>query len=133
MPLDREHMTVASRIMLPADALFFAVVGANWLTTSRDRLLASPGLEWADRLLPIKAWGALYILVAVVILAALTQGQRVWCRAALLFAGLITLGWAALLAVGALVSGVSPSGWAWPAYVACACWASYRSLTVRER
>lgn len=132
MPLTRATVTSSSRLMLPAYVAFFAVVGGNWLATPRERLLASPGLAYADALLTIRAWGALFLGAAVVMAAALATRHRDAFRGALLFCFLTLLCWAAVMVFAAFRSETTPSGWAWPAFIATACLASYRSLTARE-
>lgn len=132
MPLDRQHVTAASRVMLPTYAGFFAVVGGNWLLTPADRLLASPGLAYADALLTIRAWGALFLGAALLMVAALAARHRDAFRAALLFCFFTLLVWAGVMGAAAINGTASPSAPAWPTFIACACLASYRSLTRRE-
>lgn len=132
MPLDRTHMTVASRIMLPRYVVFFAVVASNYLFTPLGRLLESPGLSYANELMSLRWWGLAFLAAALAMFAALLRRERDWFRAALLFCRLAMLVWVVVLAFAALLGQASPSAWVWPWLVEGACKASYRSLTVRE-
>jgi hypothetical protein len=132
MPLDRAHVTVASRIMLPMYVVFFAVVGANYLTASMTRLQASPMLRYADRLMSIRVWGALFLGCALLMLAALIRHNRSLYRYGLFVCFFSALTWTAVAIAGIFAEPVSYSAWAWPALVAAACMASNRSLAKGE-
>lgn len=132
MPLDRAHVTAASRIMLPVYVVFFALVGGTYLFTPLGRLQQSPGLAYADALLTLRAWGGLFVAAALLMSAALVAHRREWFRFALMFCGLAMAVWAIVLVLAFLDGGASPTAWVWPGLVVAACVASYRSLTVKE-
>lgn len=132
MPLTRETVTAASRVMLPTYVVLFIVIGANYLTTPEPRLLASPALAYASAWMPLNAWGWTFLTVAALMLIALLSGRRGLFRYALLVAMIAMIVWAGVFILAAFRGGASPSAWIWPAFVAAACLASYRSLSHRE-
>lgn len=132
MPLTRETVTAASRIMLPTYVILFIVIGANYLTTPEPRLLASPALAYASAWMPLDAWGWTFLTVAALMLIALVSGKRGLFRYALLVAMIAMLVWAGVLALAGFRANASPSAWIWPGFVAAACLASYRSLSRGE-
>lgn len=133
MPLTREHVTAASRIMLPTYPVFLLVVGLNLTFTSDARLLASPGLSYAARSFDLTFWGIGFLTVALVLAAALLVHRRHWYQVGLGVAISWLLIWTGVLALAALNGGASPTAWVWPAFIARACWASLVSLEVGER
>ena len=126
------NVTIASRVMLPIYPLFAAGVGLSFVATPLDRLIATPSLRYAQDLVGLRAWGIGYLLVAALLAGALLAGsRRVYCYGL----AVMTL-WLAVYAVMVLVSAFTAasswSAWAWPAFVAAACWASLLSLSARE-
>lgn len=125
------EVTVASRIMLPTYVALFAFVGVNYMTTG-ERLTESPSLAFADSVLSMPAWGAMFLAASAVMVTALMMHERIWFRFAL-WLGIVCLAiWSALFLAAAIWSSASPSGWTWPAFVAVACFASDRSLLKGE-
>lgn len=133
MPLDRAHLTVASRIMVPAYAVFFAFLGANFTLAPFRRLAASPMLRYADQVLSIRLWGALFVTCALLMAAATVLKHRDLYRFALLLCAMSMSVWALVAIAGIFVEPVSYSAWVWPALVATACFASNRSLVRDNR
>lgn len=133
MVLDRDHVTVASRIMLPTYVVFFSVIGGNFALAQRPRLFESPMLRYADHLMPIQLWGGLFVTCALIMLAAMLRRDRLLYRYGLLVCGMAMAVWTAVAVVGLLVEPISYSAWAWPAFVTCACAASDRSLSKHEQ
>lgn len=131
-PLDRAHITAASRIMLPTYVVFFGVIGVNFLGGPSDRVVASPMLRYADQLMSIRAWGVLFLACCLLMVAALALRHRELYRWALLVCGLSMTVWALVAIAGAFTEPVSFSAWAWPALAAAACFASNRSLVKHE-
>ena len=125
-------MTVASRIMLPVYVLFFAGLGINYLATPPARLKASPALAYAASIMPLPAWGALFLAAAVLMAAALVTGARTLYRFALLLCALAMGVWTVLNIAAVFATKATPGGWLWPFLVVAACAASYRSLTAGE-
>lgn len=132
MPLDRDHVTRASRIMLPTYAAFFGILGTIYLAAPLAKLTASPGLAYADHLLSLRWWGALFLAAAVTMVAALVRRRREWFVAALFLCGLSMAVFSAAQVAAVTVGGASPGSPFWPGFVTAACVASYRSLTARE-
>lgn len=130
--LDRDTITVASRLMIPAYAVFFAVVGSNFLLAPEHRLAATPGLQYAAVTGGIRLYGCLFLLVAAIITGALVSRRREPCLYALYVAAISMFLWAILQFVAVFFSAASPSGWCWPGLICTACIASSRSLRRRE-
>lgn len=133
MPLTRANVTVASRVMLPAYTIFFAVVGASLITTPLARLAATPMLRYADTIMSVRIWGALFVACALLMAAALARHHRTMFRFALLVCFFSMVLWAVVAILGVFYEPVSYSAWAWPALVAAACMATNRSLAKGER
>lgn len=132
MPLTRANVTAASRITLPFYVVFYGVTGLNYLLTPRDRLLETPALSYADRVMPLPAWGGLFLIAALLMAAALVTGHRGLFRYALLLCGLSMTVWTVLTIAAAFGSSTSPGAWVYPALAVVGCIASYRSLTAGE-
>ena len=132
MPLDRAHVTVASRVMLPAYVVFFAGLGVNYVATPDSRLKASPALDYAAQFMSLPAWGGLFLVASALMFVALVSRRRVLYRYALLLCAYSMGVWTLANILAAFHSDATPLGWLWPAIVVAACVASYRSLTVRE-
>ena len=132
MPLTKENLTVASRIMLPTYVVVFAWLGLNYLLTSKTRLNKSPTLRYADMVVDIRALGILLLAAALIMLGALASRHRTAARYALLLAGTCFLILLGVFLAAMFRSEASPSAAAWPFLGAAACAASYRSVTIRE-
>lgn len=133
MRLDREHLTVASVVMLPTYVVFFTGIGIAQVATPKARLLASPMLRYSDRLMDLRAWGALFIACGLLMLTALWLRNRMLYRYGLVVCGLSMAAWALVALVGIWYEPVSYSAWLWPAFATAACWASNRSLERGEQ
>lgn len=132
MPLDRQHVTAASRIMLPTYVAFFAVLGINYLIAD-GTASASPALAFADRLMPLHAWGGMFLVCSALMGAALLSKKRLLYRFALRMCALSMLFWAAIIASASAAGDATPLAAVWAAFVTAACVASDRSLATRER
>lgn len=132
MPLDRAHVTVASRIMLPTYPLFVGSVGLSMTLTPLDRLLETPAFAYAADLAPLRLWGAGFLAVAAILIAGLLVHRRSTYVAGLAVMVTWMGGWTALLALSAINGDSSPSAWTWPAFVAVAGFATMSSLFARE-
>lgn len=128
MPLDREHVTAASRIMLPSYAVFFAVVGLGYMFGQAGRVFASPMLRYADHILPIPVWGGLFVTCSLIMVVALRSHDRLLYRWALTLCGISMVVWMGVAIAGAIWSNVTVTAWVWPGLVTQACRASNRSL-----
>src|SRR5690348_15692484 len=76
MPLDRAHITVASRVMLPVYPIFSALFGLGLLLTPRDRMLQTPVFQTADHVAPLPTWGVLFLVVAALQVSAMVAKTR---------------------------------------------------------
>lgn len=132
MPLDRENMTAASRIMLPAYVIFFAWVGVTYLLAPRDRLNDSPTLRYTDTVIDLRALGSLLLLSAALMLVALITHRRDASRYALTLAGICHAVIFVVFLFASIETNASPAAAAWPFLGLAACRASYRSVTINE-
>lgn len=131
MPLDRAHLTVASQITVPTYAIFFTVVGSNFLTGPYSRL-SSPMLRYADSIMSIRLWGALFLGCGILMFAAIWTHNRDLYRFGLLVCATSMLTWTLVAILGVFAEPVSFSAWAWPGAMTAFCLATNRSL-VRDR
>jgi hypothetical protein len=131
MPLSRATITAASRIMLPTYATLFLSLGVNYLVKP-PRLGDSPALTFADQLLPLQVWGAIFLTAGLLMVTALATRRRLLFEYALWLGGLTLAAWAIVFAAAAFRAHVSATAWEWPAFGVAACYASYRSLSVGE-
>lgn len=133
LPLTWEYLTKASRLMLPIYVLMFGGVAANWMVTPESRLVQTPGLAFASGYISLRAVGAVFAVVSLMVLAALILKHRLTCVYAL-YLGAITMSlWAVMMLIAVFVSSTTPSGWTWPGFIAAACIASARSVLHGER
>lgn len=133
MPLDRDHMTVASRIMLPTYVALFTGLGIAAALTPIDRLVATPFFRYANHLMSMRAWGGLFIACGLLMLVALLRQSRTLYQYALLVCGLSMAVWSVVAVVGIWFEPISFSAWLWPAFATRACWASNKSLERGEQ
>lgn len=131
MPLDRQHITAASRVMLPAYVVFFAALGFNYMTAEQVAL-NNPALAFANDLMPLPVWGAVFLVCACLMGVALLLKQRFLYRFALRFCAVSMVFWAVVIAWASWVGDATPLAAAWSAFVATACYATDRSLAARE-
>lgn len=131
--MTRSNVTAASRIMLPAYVAMFTVLGLNYTLTPRSRLTESPALHYAAHILPLPAWGCMFLAVAMIQATALLIHERTAYRFALWVAALAMGVWAVVFVLAAALTETSPTAAAWPAFVATACMATERSLLKGER
>lgn len=129
--LTPESVTSASRIMLPTYPLLCLVLAVNY-TSSPPRLMESPALRTADQVLPLPAWGVMFAVAAVVLLAGLFSRHRLTYVAGLVIMCAAMLAWAAVFIYAAVAGSASCTAAAWPAFACAASWASIRSLSTRE-
>lgn len=133
--LTRENVTAASRIMLPAYALHAWWFGIVYAFDPQGRLHMTPGLAMARYIgVPFVIWGAMILLVAIMLTWALLGHYRQLAIFAL-YCYLAIFGWWALIYGGSafLTLQTSLGGAAWPFLGACACAASARSLSKGDK
>lgn len=133
MPLTKKSVTLASRVMLPIYPAFALSVGISFVATPLGRLLASPTLQFANEVFPLRLWGYGFLTVAVVLIAALLVNNRRTYLIALAVMCVWMAFYTAVTAWSAFSGGGSFSAWTWPAFIAVACWATMLSLAARER
>lgn len=132
MPLTRTNVTAASRRMLPTYPLFFGIIGLGLTFTSVDRLIETPAFAYANDFGSIRWWGVGFLVLTVVFTACLLLRRRKGYQLAL-GAAIVWMGIWALVTLGSAFYDVASfTAWAWPAFVARACWATLVSLEVRE-
>lgn len=132
MPLTRDHVTIASRVMLPCYPVFALGVGLSFLLTPHGRLLATPTLAYIDQTISLEFVGAGFLAVAAVLAAALVTHRRRTYQLALAVMCLWMLAYAGFTLASAITAEASWSAWTWPAMIAAACWASSLSLAAQE-
>jgi hypothetical protein len=132
MPLTKDTMTVASRLMLPCYVVTFCWIGLNYLVTAKTRLTESPTLRYADSVVDLRALGLLLTVSGLLMLGALLTRRREPARYTLILAGICFGILFTIFAVATIQSEASPSAPAWPFLGLCACTASYRSITRYE-
>lgn len=133
MPLDREHTTQASRIMLPTYAILFALLGLMLIFQDQART-SSEAFDVAKMVMPIYLWGWLFIAVAFM------EGTALWVHKRGLYLAGLTVGvglvtfWAVVLTAAAFLSPVvSFTGAVWVGGWIAAHLATALSLAHRER
>lgn len=132
MPLERANVTAASRCMLPTYPAFFGTVGLGLLLTPTTRLTETPAFAYANRVVDIHLWGTGFLILAIGFIATLALHRRRPYKLALGVAIVWMTLWAAVTVGAAFNDLASFTAWAWPAFIARACWASLISLEARE-
>lgn len=133
MPLDRAHVTTASRIMLPTYPAFAGGLGINFLIRGHDLTRAGVFYDVADTMAPLEVWGLVFLAVAVVQVAALISHRRFVYQSGLaLMVGVMSV-WAVVGLMAAMLEVGSYTAPLWPGFVVVACIASFRSLNAGER
>lgn len=132
MPLDRAHVTVASRVMLPAYPVLAGVLGAGFLLTPERVLLETPIYRTMAGLMPLHFWGAGLLLIGAVQVIALLAMRRQTYGFTLGLMAVWMAAWSVVCVVSYFRGEASPVAWVWPAFALCACWATQLSLAARE-
>lgn len=129
MPLDRHHVTNASRVMLPVYTFFAAYIGVCYSLDPGHRLAGIPPFP----LFPSAVWGAGFLaFTAGFLLAFITSRRELFVGTLSLMMVWLAL-WAVGLAKGAFLDGHGTyTSWLFPGFVAAACWATMLSLLARE-
>ena len=131
--LTRDNVTAASRVMLPTYVLTFAALGANYVLTPAHTLTQSTALAFADGLMPLPVWGAVFLAASATMLTAIVVHRRLLFRFALRVCAMSMFIWAVVIGLASLGGEASPAAAVWPAFIAVACMASDRSLAIGER
>lgn len=134
MPLDRNNITIASRVMLPAYAAANATFAAVFLLDPQRRLSLAPSLDIARNWMPIERWGLLWLAVAAVMAAALIVRHRALFVTALAINAGAWFAWGFLTGAAVFTQpNVTPLASVLPWFVAVASFASMLSLLAGER
>lgn len=132
MPLDRDHVTIASRVMLPAYVLADLLFGVAFVLPG-SRPLRAPALGPARDVLPLAVWGGIWLAVAVVMAAALLRRSRLMFTFALSTNAVAWFLWGCLLEAAVLSQpAVTYLACVLPWFVAVASIASMQSLLREE-
>ena len=124
-------VTVASRIMLPAHALFTTLLGLGWLLQD-DMRTQIPALAQLRGVWPIYATGTVLLILGLLTTVAILTGRHTLAG---LMLGATSLAWliiAGLIALTATSPDASLTASVWPLYVATAHIASIASLANDE-
>lgn len=139
MPLDRAHITVASRVMLPTYATIFGLLGLLFLIQQPSRT-AAPAFAPAKMVLhwlpgdPIHAWGVVFLTVAgLEVVAMVVRNRRLYLAGLVIGAGLVTFWTIVLTAAAAASPAVSFTSAVWVGGWVAAHVATARSLGTGER
>lgn len=131
MPLDREHVTSASQIMLPSYAVFFGGLGAGYI--AGFRIGQNPMLRYADQIMPLQVWGCVFVACSLLMVGAMWRHSRMAYRYALNVCALSMFVWMCVAVLGIFYQPVTFTAPLWPGLVMQACRASNRSLLKGER
>lgn len=133
MPLDRDHVTIASRLMLPTYAAFCGVYGIVFILDPQGRLGRAASLEAARWAMDLWIWGALWLVLAAVMLAALRTHTRDRYLAALYICRASWWAWAVVCEAAVFFNDdVTFLAGSLGVFVGIACTASIRSLRTGE-
>lgn len=133
MSLHRHEVTPASRIMLPAYALFFGWIGLSHVTTPLPRLLLTPGLRYPHDTVDLRAWGFIFLFVSLTLVYAMIRPGSSRARPAasyvLLLAAIVMGIWMVSLIAASIFGEASLGAGAYAFLPSAACYASYRAIT----
>lgn len=134
MPLDRAHVTIASRLMLPAYTVLNAAFAGMFLLDPQQRLQAAPSLDHARSWMPIDRWGLAWFALAALMVTALIVQHRPTFVAALSINTAVWFTWGLVVETAVLTQpNVTPLAGVLPWFVATASFASMLSLLSGER
>lgn len=128
-PLTRQQVTVASRIMLPTYIALNTIVGLVYLLDPLGRLQRVPALAFQREVMPMPAWGCVFLALAAAMLVATRRHSRPGMVFALYSCGIAWLLWGAGYEVSVFRDpNASILGPVLPWTVTIACHASAKSL-----
>jgi hypothetical protein len=132
VPLTRQTVTAASRVMLPVYPILAAWMGVAYLFGGPART-SGASYTAAKSWLPIPTWGAMFIVLAVLLLIGYAQRSRPMVAFALTVTAAAYTVWAACFVWSLFtVTDASLVAPAWPLFVAVACFASATSVIRSE-
>lgn len=101
MPLDRQHVTSGSRIMLPTYLATYLLLGLEFLFQEPSRTsgpVFDPArllVPWLDN--PMQGWGALFVAIATLEAIAMLRHERMWEIVALGAGLMLAVFWSTIL------------------------------------
>lgn len=124
MSLTRQNARAATRLRLPALALFAAWIGGLYATDPGGRLIGLPAFPF----FPAQVWGIGFIVVSVLLAGALLRHRRhpFVFTLAVMMVWLVL--WAGSLIASAIAGDATFTGWAFPALIALFCYAEMVDL-----
>lgn len=133
MSMHRNELTPASRIMVPAYAVFFGWIGLSHLFAPLRKLLLTPGLRYFHDTVDLRVWGAIFLAVSLALVFAMVRPGSDRARptaAYVLLVGAIVMGVWMLFLIGSSVLGdASPGAGAYAFLPMAACYASFTSIS----
>lgn len=127
-PLTPARVTVASRIMLPTYVVFSALLGLNYVFAPEHRL-KNPALTAARTVMPVEAWGLVFLILAAVMAVGMLSHNRTGVIIVLCYGAAMYFGWAIFYAASVMLDPrTSLFAPAWPLFVVTAHVASAASL-----
>lgn len=133
MPLDRAHITAASKIMLPTYVVLATLAGCVYTFDPFGRVAGIHALTFQRSVMPVWLWGCPFLVLAALMVLALVRRSRDGFAFALAVSSVAWFAWGCLYLVSATTdpeaSVLAP---AFPWFVAVACIASMVSLVKRE-
>jgi len=136
MPLTRQNVTAASRVMLPAYVVLTGTIGLVYTLDPGHRLADVPALTVARMLMggSMTGWGLLFLGVTAILLAAFLSHRRLLFVLGLYLCGATFAMWACLYGASTVTTpGTSLLSPVFPLFVCACCYASAKSLLRGER
>lgn len=131
--MHRDEVTPATRIMVPAYAIFFGWIGLSHVLTPLQKLLLTPGLRHTQPLVDLRIWGAIFLSISAALVFAMIRPGSHKARptaAYVLLVAVITMGIWMFFLIGASIFGEASIGAGAYAFLPMsACYATYRALT----
>lgn len=134
MPLDRENVTAASRIMLPAYIVLNSGFGMVLILDPTNTIKNARALRWQDGVLDLSAWGAWLTLLALLLAFAWFRNHnRDLGSFAIAVSAVSWLVFGGAWAVAIWTDGATPLGPMLAAFVVTAHYASLKSIVRRDK
>lgn len=131
--MHRDEVTPATRIMVPAYAIFFGWIGLSHVLTPLQKLLLTPGLRHTQPIIDLRIWGGLFLVISAGLVFAMFRpgsGRARPTAAYVLLLAVISMGFWMVFLIGASFFGeASPGAGAYAFLPMTACYATYRTLT----
>lgn len=132
MPLTRDTMTIAQRVMTPANTALAAAFGYGYVFEA-ERLRLAPSYRSIDQDVPLEIQGCGYLVIAGLLGLGLIIENRIVHVVGLAWLMAWTAALGILLVAAWRRGDVTFLAGVLPFYVAVACWASMLSLLAKEK